>query len=105
VMAQLLEAGYHVIPVNPTEPEVLGQKSYPSLSAIPDKVDIVDIFRRAEEAPALADEAIRIGARVLWLQLGISSEAAAERAKAGGLMVVMDKCIGRTLKELGIAPK
>ncbi|MEO8200540.1 MAG: CoA-binding protein [Gemmatimonadota bacterium] len=102
VMQQLLDAGYHVIPVNPHEKEVLGQKAYASLIDIPEKVDIVDVFRPGEATPPIADQAVTIKARAFWLQLGISSDAAATRAKSAGLMVIMDKCIGRTIKELAI---
>jgi predicted CoA-binding protein len=94
VMQKLLSVGYRVIPVNPRETEVLGQKAYASLSDISEKVDIVDVFRRAEDTPPIAEEAVKIGAGALWLQLGIASEAAAEIARAGGLTVVMDACIG-----------
>jgi predicted CoA-binding protein len=102
VMTILLDAGFRVIPVTPKESEVLGQSAYPSLSAIPELVDIVDVFRRAPETPAVADEAVKIGAKVLWLQLGIFSEEAAARAEAGGLAVVMNRCIGQTVERLGI---
>jgi hypothetical protein len=85
--------GYTVIPVNPAYPEVLGQKCYPTLADIPVKVDMVDCFRRAEEIPALADESIAIGARVLWMQLGIVNEDAKRTALAAGLEVVMDRCV------------
>jgi len=102
IMKQLLDAGYHVIPVNPQETEVLGQRAVPSLSAIEDKVDIVDVFRKSEDTPPIADEAKKIGAKVLWLQLGISSDEAATRAIAGGLTVVMNTCIGATLDRLGM---
>jgi predicted CoA-binding protein len=93
VMRKLLAAGYRVIPVNPLEREVLGQKSFPSLLAVDEPVDIVDVFRRAEHTPPIADEAVAIGARVLWLQQGVVSQEAAARARAGGLTVVMDACI------------
>jgi predicted CoA-binding protein len=96
VMQALLAAGYNVIPVNPRETEVLGQTAYPTLEAIPTPVDIVDVFRRAEDTPAIADEAVRIGAKALWLQSGISSDEAAQRASASGLTVVMDQCIAAT---------
>lgn len=102
VMAFLLERGFRVIPVSPNETEVLGQTAYPSLEAVPEPVDIVDVFRRSEHTPAIADEAVAIGARTLWLQLGISSEDAAKRARAGGLTVVMDRCIAQTVRRLGI---
>ncbi len=105
IMKQLLDAGYHVIPVNPKETEILGQKAYAALADIPDKVEIVDVFRKSEDTPGIADEAIAIGAKVLWLQLGVTSEDAATRAKAGGLTVVMDKCIGATHRHLHIAKK
>ena len=85
--------GYTVIPVNPAYQEVLGQKCYPTLADIPVKVDMVDCFRRAEEIPALADESIAIGARVLWMQLGIVNEDAKRTALAAGLEVVMDRCV------------
>ena len=93
IMQRLQAVGYHVIPVNPREAEVLGEKAYPSLSDIPEPVDIVDVFRRAEDTPPIADEAVKIGAKALWLQSGISNEDAAARAKAGGLTVVMNACV------------
>jgi predicted CoA-binding protein len=102
IMKRLMASGYRVIPVNPKEEQILGQKSYPSLGDIPEAIDIVDIFRRAEDTPPIAEEAVRVGAKVLWLQLGISNEDAAARATAGGLIVIMDRCIGRTLHELGM---
>lgn len=102
VMKILMAAGFTVIPVTPREERILGQTAYPTLGEIPERVDIVDVFRRAEETPAIADEAVRIGAEVLWLQLGIASDEAAARARAAGLGVVMDRCIGQTTKRLGI---
>jgi predicted CoA-binding protein len=105
IMQKLLSVGYNVVPINPTETEILGQRSYPSLIDVPEPIDIVDVFRRAEDTPAIADDAITIGAKALWLQTGIASEDAAARAKAGGLMVVMDTCIGATHSLLRIAPK
>ena len=96
IFQKLLAAGYRVIPVNPNETEVLGQKAYPSLETVPVQVDIVDVFRRAEETPAIADSAVNIGAGALWLQQGIVNHEAAARAQAGGLVVVMDQCIGVT---------
>ena len=104
-MRKLQKVGYRVIPVNPRESEVLGERAYPSVSAIPDRVDIVDVFRRPEDTPAIADEAVKIGAKALWLQTGIANEDAAARAKAGGLMVVMDACIGATHTFLRIPAK
>jgi predicted CoA-binding protein len=105
IMKRLLAAGYRVIPVNPRETEVLGQKAAPSIGAITAPVDIVDVFRRAEDTPPLADEAAKIGAKALWLQVGISNEETADRAKAAGLTVVMNKCIGATHDALKVPPK
>ena len=96
IMRKLQRAGYRVIPVNPKETEILGERSYASLLDIPERIDIVDVFRRAEDTPGIADEAVTIGAKALWLQTGIVSEDAAARAKNGGLTVVMDRCIGAT---------
>jgi uncharacterized protein len=103
IMQRLQAVGYRVIPVNPREIEVLGERAYPSLSDIPVPVDIVDVFRRAEDTPALADEAAKIGAKALWLQEGIVSEEAAARAKAAGMIVVMDACIAATHSMLQIS--
>lgn len=105
IMRKLQRAGYRVIPVNPRETEVLGERSYPSLIDVPERIDIVDVFRRAEDTPAVADEAVAIGARTLWLQTGIVSEDAAARATAGGLTVVMDACIGSMYAMLRIPAK
>jgi predicted CoA-binding protein len=105
IMKRLLAAGYRVIPVNPKETDVLGQRAYPSLRDIPDQIDIVDVFRKSEDAPPIADDAIAVHAKVLWLQLGVSSEEAARRAELGGLTVVMDKCIGATHRALNIPAK
>jgi predicted CoA-binding protein len=89
----LQEHGYRVIPVNPNYTEVLGERCYPSVAAIPEPVDVVDAFRKADEMPALAREAVAKGARVLWMQLGIRNEAAARIASDAGLDVVMDRCM------------
>ena len=105
IMQKLQRAGYRVVPVNPRETEILGEPSYPSLLDVPERVDIVDVFRRAEDAPGIADEAVTIGARALWLQSGITSEDAAARAAKGGLIVVMDTCIGATHSLLGVPKK
>ena len=105
IMQKLQSVGYKVIPVNPKETEVLGERAYPSLEAIPQSVDIVDVFRRPEDTPAIADEAVKIGARALWLQTGITNEDAAARAEAGGLTVVMDQCIGATHAMLRVPKK
>ena len=87
------EHGYTVIPVNPRYPEVLGQKCYKSLRDIPVQVDLVDCFRKTEDIPPIAEDAIAIGARVLWQQLGVKNEAAAARARAAGLDAVTDRCV------------
>ena len=105
IMQKLQAVGYRVIPVNPRETEVLGERAYPTLSDISEGVDIVDVFRRAEDAPAIADEAVRIGARALWLQTGIVSDEAGACARAGGLTVVMDACIGSTHSFLRVPAK
>ena len=105
IMQKLLRAGYHVVPVNPKETEILGQRSYPSLIDVPGPIDIVDVFRRAEDTPAIADDAVTIGAKALWLQTGIVSDEAAARAEAGGLKVVMDACIAATYSLLQVPRK
>ena len=105
IMQKLQKAGYRVIPVNPSESDILGERSYPSLVDVPERIDIVDVFRRAEDTPGIADEAATIGAKVLWLQSGISSEEAAERATRGGLTTVMDSCIGATHSLLQVPKK
>lgn len=95
VAAYLKAAGYRVIPVNPNVQEVLGEKAYPSLAAIPPEVaiDVVDIFRRPEFIPAIVDEAIARGAKAVWMQRGLAHNAAADQARAAGLAVVMDRCM------------
>ena len=93
VAEYLKTAGYRIIPVNPNETEVLGEKAYARLEDVPEPVDIVDVFRRAEEVPAVAESAIGIGAKVLWMQLGIENGLAAEKARAAGLVVVEDSCL------------
>jgi predicted CoA-binding protein len=96
VSEYLKRAGYRVIPVNPNEREVLGEKCYARLEDIPEKIDLVDIFRRSEYVPDIVESAIRVGARAVWMQEGVIHEDAAERARQAGLDVVMDRC---TLKE------
>ena len=93
VSRYLQDAGYRVIPVNPAEDEVIGEKSYASLRDIPDPVDIVDVFRRSEHTPPIAEEAVAIGAKVLWLQLGIRNDEARRIAEEGGLTYIEDSCI------------
>lgn len=93
VAEYLLAHGYTIIPVNPGQAEILGQKCYPTLASIPVRIDIVDVFRTPEEVPPIADEAIRLGAKCLWLQIGVIHDAAAEKASAAGLDVVVDRCL------------
>lgn len=94
VALYLQQQGYRIVPVNPLATEILGQRCWPSLTeaARHVQIDLVDVFRQSDEVPALADEAIAIGARGLWLQLGVRHDAACERARAAGLAVVQDKC-------------
>ena len=92
VASYMRRRGYNVIPVNPNETEVFGDKSYPSLADVPEKIDLVDIFRRSDEAGKAVDEAIAIGAKAVWLQEGVIDTAAAARARDAGLLVVMDRC-------------
>ena len=87
------EHGYRIIPVNPKYPEILGEKCYASLQAIPEKVDIVDCFRKTAEIPPIAQDAIAIGAKVLWQQLGVENEEADELVRAAGMDSVMDRCV------------
>lgn len=89
----LMEQGYRVIPVNPMTDEILGQKAYPDLESIPDKIDVVQIFRRPEDIPPVVDSAIKVGAKVVWMQLEIVNESAAKTARGAGLQVVMDRCM------------
>lgn len=105
VTQKLIAAGYRVLPVNPSETEILGLPAYRSLADVPGPVDVVDVFRRSEDTPAIADEAIAIGAKALWLQVGISSEEAAAKATAAGLTVVMDACIAVAHGRLGVGVK
>jgi hypothetical protein len=93
VSSYMMMHGYNVIPVNPTIGEVLGKKCYSSLSAIPEKIEVVDIFRRSEDVMPIVDEAIKIGAKVIWMQEGIINAEAANKARDAGLLVVMDKCM------------
>jgi len=101
VTETLLECGYRIFPVNPYETEVLGTKCYARLENIPEKIDIVDIFRRSEFVPEIVDAAIRTGARAIWMQEGVEDEPSAERARKGGLFVIMDNCIAKELYKRG----
>lgn len=92
VAGYMKRQGYKVIPVNPREEQIFGEKSYPSLADVPGKIELVDVFRRSEEAGAVVDEAIKLGAKAVWLQEGVIDEAAAGRALDAGLLVVMDRC-------------
>ena len=93
VAEYLQREGYRIIPVNPNEAEVLGEKSYARLEDVPEKIDIVDIFRRSEFVKPLVESAIQLGAKAVWMQEGVEDERAAEKARQAGLTVVMDRCI------------
>ncbi|MBT8346677.1 MAG: CoA-binding protein [Desulfofustis sp.] len=93
VAAYLIAQGYRVIPVNPGHKEILGLTCYPELGAIPESVDIVDIFRKSSEVGPVVNQAVDSGARAVWMQLGVINEEAAERAVSAGLLTVMDRCI------------
>lgn len=101
----LKEQGYRIIPVNPKATEIFGEKAYPSLLDIPDKIDVVQVFRKPEDVPPVVDDAIKIGAKVVWMQEGIVNEEAAQKAREAGLQVVMDACMRATHKRLGIGKK
>ena len=101
VASYLKEHGYRIIPVNPQEKEILGEPSYPDLGSIPEPVDVVDIFRRSEEVLDIVEQAIRVGAKAVWLQEGVINEKAATRAKEAGLLVVMDKCMFKEHQKWG----
>lgn len=96
----LQREGYRIIPVNPRGGEILGQKAYQKLTEVTEPVDVVEVFRPSEETPEVARQAVEIGAKVLWLQLGIASEEAERIATEGGLKVVMDRCMEETHREL-----
>ena len=103
VAEYLKKSGYRIIPVNPNETEVLGEKCYPDLDSVPEPVDIVDIFRRSEFVPEIVEAAIRKGARAVWMQEGVVHEEAARRAESAGLAVVMDRCILKDHRRLAHA--
>lgn len=100
VAAYLKARGYRIFPVNPTIEEALGERSYPGLEGIPEPIDVVDIFRALEHVPPIVESAIAIGAKVVWMQLGVVNEGAAEKARASGLTVVMDRCMMQEHKRL-----
>ncbi len=100
VAKYLKEHGYKIIPVNPMAQEVLGQKCYPDLNSVPEKVEIVDIFRRANDVPPIVEQAIKIGAKAVWMQEGIINEDAALLARQAGIPVVMDRCIRKVHEEI-----
>jgi uncharacterized protein len=97
VSESLQSSGYRVIPVNPNETKVLGEKAYARLEDVPEKIDIVDIFRRSEYVSDIVDSAMRIGARAIWMQEGVEDAASAERARRAGIFVVMDRCIAKDI--------
>jgi len=100
-VADYLKAqGYRIIPVNPAESEILGELCYPDLASVPESVDVVDIFRRSEKVLPIVKEAIKIGAKAVWIQEGVINEEAAARAREAGLMVVMDKCMLKEHRKL-----
>ena len=100
IAAYLKEQGYRIIPVNPTATEILGEKAYPDLSSVPEKVDVVQVFRKPEDGPPVVEEAIKIGAKVVWMQEGISHEESAKKAREAGLQVIMDACMRATHRRL-----
>src|SRR4030042_745500 len=102
VASYLKRKGYRIIPVNPGIKQILGETSYPDLLSIPERVDVVDIFRRSEDVPAIVEEAIKIGAKTVWMQEGVINEEAAARAREAGLRVVMNKCMRKEHLKLQI---
>lgn len=104
IAAYLQEQGYQIIPVNPTATEILGEKAYPDLESVPVKIDVVQVFRKPEDVPPVVDDAIKVGAKVIWMQEGIVNEEAAQKARDAGLQVVMDACMRVTHRRL-IGPR
>jgi predicted CoA-binding protein len=104
IVRYLKSQGYRVIPVNPTADEIMWEKSYPDLESVPEKIDVVQVFRKPEDVPPVVDAAIKIGAKVVWMQEGIVNEEAAQKARDAGLQVVMDACMRATHQRL-IGPK
>ncbi len=104
IVAYLKGQGYHIIPVNPTATEIFGEKAYPDLELVSEKIDVVQVFRKPEDVPPVVDSAIKVGAKVVWMQEGIVNEEAAQTAREAGLQVVMDACMRATHQRL-IGPK
>ena len=100
IASYLKEQGYHVIPVNPTATEIFGEKVYPNLESVPEKIDVVQVFRKPEDVPPIVEDAIKVGAKVVWMQEGIVNEEAAQKAREAGLQVVMDACMRATHRRL-----
>ena len=100
IASYLKDQGYHVIPVNPTATEILGEKAYPDLESVPEKIDVVQVFRKPEDVMPVVEDAIKVGAKVIWMQDGIVNEEAAQKAREAGLQVVMDACMRATHRRL-----
>ena len=100
IVKYLQDQGYRVIPVNPTTGEILGETSYPDLESVPDKIDVVQVFRKSEDVPPVVESAIKVGAKTVWMQEGIVNEEAARKAREAGLQVVMDDCMRVTHRRL-----
>ena len=100
IVSYLKDQGYRIIPVNPTADEIMGEKAYPDLESVPEKIDVVQVFRKPEDVPPVVDSAIKVGAKAVWMQEGIVHEEAAQKARAAGLQVVMDACMRVTHRRL-----
>ena len=100
IVSYLKDQGYRIIPVNPTADEILGEKAYPDLESVPEKIDVVQVFRKPEDVPPVVDSAIKVGAKAVWMQEGIVNEEAAQNAREAGLQVVMDACMRVTHRRL-----
>jgi len=100
IVSYLKDQGYRIVPVNPMAAEILGEKAYPDLESVPEKIDVVQVFRKPEDVPPVVDSAIKIGAKVVWMQEGIVNEEAAQKARQAGLQVVMDACMRVTHRRL-----
>jgi predicted CoA-binding protein len=100
IVSYLKDQGYRIIPVNPTADEIMGEKAYPDLESVPEKIDVVQVFRKPEDVPPVVDSAIKVGAKAVWMQEGIVNEEAAQKAREAGLQVVMDACMRVTHRRL-----